>query len=275
MNLARKMGDLWHQAQAHYAFCLITGLWDAQQPLDHIEHCLRITRQNGNRYWLSQGYVLGGLMLSRMENIEKAQSYTSAYAKAEGKWALSETLVQEAIQLGPHMGIFSLPCEYGMRLCNLYLRRGEIEKAHMYIGDAKSLIDRVQYPATQSHYYSIKSAIAKSQGAFDVAHQLTKQANKYIRTNMNWSLVNYAIMRLAWTLCCVDEFEDAEIHLIQITKQELQRHNPWGLLNTVALLSIYLATTNNLSAPPTYWGLSMHIRFKRYGMNRSSSLDRP
>ena len=264
LNLSHEMNDLWYLAQAHYALTLITGLWNADEPLEHIERSLTLAQQTGDRYWLSQGYVLGGLMLSRMGNIEKAQAYTenalkiaeelrnvssvvaalgnlSALAKAQGNWHRSETLMQEAIQLADIWGYSHYHADLILRLCELRLIQDDLAGAESAANRVIQLIEGLQYPATHSQYHSVRSAIAEFQGDYAAALHDAKQATSYIRTNMNWSLTHHAVKRLAWALCCTDDFTSVRPYLIQIIKQELQGYDEWGLVNITALLSIFFA----------------------------------
>ncbi|MGJ3240717.1 MAG: LuxR C-terminal-related transcriptional regulator [Anaerolineae bacterium] len=278
LEMSRELGDLWHEAQAHYAYALIVGLWDADAPLHHIEHCLELSRRSGDRYWLSQGYVLGGLMLSRLGRINEALTYTekgydvanelndkhtmsaalanlSTLVLAQGDWERAGTLQIRALKLEEERGHTSNELlTVTIKLSEYHLLQGDLQNAEYYLNRVWQRLDLIEYPAIPSRYYTQKSMIAEYQGLFDEAHQLALKATGYIKTNMNWSIVHNALQRLTWTYCCTDDFANVNPYLIQITRQELQSNRPWNMLRVVALLSLFVAYKGQLERAATMIG---------------------
>ena len=262
LELAIEAGETWHHAQAHYALSLISGLWDSREPLRHIDACITISKSIGDRYWLSQGYILGGLMLARTGQIEQAQSYTelgyqtskelnnkgsmvaaagnlSAFTKAQGAWKRSEDLQLEALSLAQDLEYSHNQVDMLIKLGELHLLQGKLDSARAYLSNAEQLLKNIDYPATSSRYYVTQSALREFYGDYEGAHELALKAVDYIKTNVNWSISQNAIQRLAWTLCCRGFYKKARDYLIQITRQELQSKYKWDMLRNLALLSFY------------------------------------
>ncbi|MEL6309902.1 MAG: hypothetical protein AAFQ52_17305 [Chloroflexota bacterium] len=269
LEAAQHSGDVWREAEAHYALCLIFGLWDAEKPMHHIEKSIELSESTGDRYWLSQGYILGGLMLARQAKIAQAIAYTEkalyvaqelnnrhaiagasvnlgAFARSEGDWERAEKLLYNGLRLQQEMGyapesLISIQ----VRLSELYLLQGDIESADDYLQLAEKSLYDVEYPAAISRYYSQKSMMAEYQGLYEEAYRLASKATSYIQTNMNWSIVHYATQRLAWSQCCINKYDEAESYLITVTRQELLSNRSWNMIRNVALLSLFVAHTGD------------------------------
>lgn len=279
LEVAQSSDDAWHKAQTHYALCLIVGLWDADQPLRHIEQCIELSERTGDRYWLSEGYILGGLMLARQGKIVQAIAYTEkalqvaqelnnkhaiagasvnlgAFARSQGDWERAEKLLDNGLRLQQEMGyapesLISIQ----VRLSELYLLQGDIESADDYLQLAgKSLYD-VEYPAAISRYYSQKSMMAEYQGLYEEAYRLASKAMEYIQTNMNWSIVHYATQRLVWSYCCLDAYDEVQPYLVNVTRQELRSNRSWGMVRNVAFLSLCVAHAGDLERANAMLGL--------------------
>ncbi len=282
LEMSHELGDLWYEAQAHYAHALVVGLWDADAPLYHVERCIGLSEQIGDRYWLSHGYLVGGLMLSRLGRIDEALAYTekgydiadelndkhtmsaassnlSVLVQSQGKWELAKRFQLRALHLEEEMGYASealLTAQ--IRLSEYHLLQGDIQNAEYYLMQVAPLLEKMEYPAIPSRYYTQKSMLVEYQGHYEQAHQFAMQALEYIQTNMNWSIVHHAMQRLVWTHGCLDTYDEAQSYLIKVTQQELRSNRPWNMIANVALLSFTVTHDGNLPRATAMMALVEH-----------------
>ncbi len=269
LPLVTELGDDWHIAQAHFAYCLLTNHQATEIPLGHVEQSLAVASKVGDRYWMASASVLCGLMYFRIGQFDKSRDATkkgyqysrelgnkfgmtralnnlAETMKVVGDWKACEDLYNEAIHITEDLGYSHGYLWVLNTLAQVYLIQGNVTLAEETAKKTLVVNKHVDYPAVSMLYLTTMSMIAEYRGDFEEAHTLALKAYDYVKVGLNWAGRYRGNERLAWSYSCNDEYDAALEYLTKIAVQDLEMRNTWHMLKDIALVSMMLVHKGRL-----------------------------